>query len=72
MEGQETPRTSTLKEKARAVQQTAQEWQRQATEATRKAAKATDDYVRGNPWNAMACVAVGCFVVGFLLGRTRD
>ena len=54
------------------VKDTAQEWQRQATEATRKAAKATDGYVRDNPWNAVAYVAIGCFVIGLLLGRSRD
>src|ERR1051326_6729576 len=62
---------STIKQKVSAVQETAQEWQRKATEATRKAASATDNYVRENPWNAVGCAALGCFVLGFLLGRSR-
>ena len=64
--------SSKIKDKARALQQTAQEWQRQATEATRKAAQATDDYVHDNPWPVIASVAVSCLVLGFLLGRSRD
>jgi ElaB/YqjD/DUF883 family membrane-anchored ribosome-binding protein len=65
------PTISTIKQKVSAVQETAQEWQRKATEATRKAASATDNYVRENPWNAVGCAALGCFVLGFLLGRSR-
>ena len=63
---------SSIKDKARALQESAQEWQRKATEATRKAATATDTYVRQNPWNAVAYVAIGCFALGFLVGRCRD
>ena len=48
----------------------AQEWQRQATTTARNAAKATDDYVRDNPWETVGWVAAGVFVLGFLLGRT--
>ena len=55
---------STLKDKARAVKDTAQQWQRQATDATRKAAETTDVYVRENPWTAIACVAGFCFAIG--------
>src|ERR1043165_4073769 len=48
------------------------EWRRRTVEFTRKAADATDGYVRENPWITAACVAIGCFTLGFLLGRTRD
>ena len=61
-----------VKDKARALQETAQDWQRQATDATRKAARATDVYVHDNPWTIIASVAVGFLVLGILLGRSRD
>ena len=64
--------TSALKEKAQAFQEAALEWQRKATEATRRAAIATDDYVHENPWSIMGYVAIGCFAIGYLLGRSRD
>jgi ElaB/YqjD/DUF883 family membrane-anchored ribosome-binding protein len=54
------------------LQETAQEWGRRATETSRKAAKATDDYVHENPWTAIASVAVASVLLGFLLGRSRD
>jgi len=63
---------STIKDKARAFQEAAAQWQRQATEATRKAAQATDAYVHENPWTVIAGVGVACFVIGFLVGRSRD
>jgi ElaB/YqjD/DUF883 family membrane-anchored ribosome-binding protein len=51
---------------------TVQQWQEQATETMRKAAKATDDYVRQNPWPSIGYAAIGCLVLGFILGRSRD
>jgi uncharacterized membrane protein len=48
------------------------EWRRRTVELTRKAADATDGYVRENPWITAACVAIGCFTLGFLLGRSRN
>ena len=38
----------------------------------RRAAQATDEYVHDHAWIMIASVAVTCFAVGFLLGRTRD
>ena len=64
--------SSTFTNRARALKDTAQQWQRQATDATRKAAKATDVYVQENPWSIIGSVAVGCFAIGLLLGRSRD
>ncbi len=61
-----------LKDKARAFGQKAQEWQRQAVDKTRDLAQNTDDYVRENPWNAVIYVGIGCFLVGWLMGRSRD
>jgi ElaB/YqjD/DUF883 family membrane-anchored ribosome-binding protein len=36
---------------------------------TRAAGRATDDYVRANPWQALAICAVAGFVLGSLLAR---
>jgi uncharacterized membrane protein len=47
------------------------QWRRRTVQFTRKAADATDGYVRENPWIIAACVAIGCFTLGFLLGRRR-
>ena len=63
---------STAKEKISEFKQTAKEWNRRATEASRKAARTTDQYVRANPWTAIASVAVASLLLGFLLGRSRD
>jgi ElaB/YqjD/DUF883 family membrane-anchored ribosome-binding protein len=63
---------SNLKDKARRFQESAREWQERATETTRQAAQSADTYVRDNPWNAVAYAGIACFVVGFLLGRSRD
>jgi len=40
-----------------------------AIDNTRKAAKATDDYVHENPWKAIGVAAVGALLVGALLRR---
>lgn len=66
------PDGQTFTDKARAFKEAAQRWSRQASDSTRKAAKATDEYVRENPWTAIGCVAAGCFIIGYLLGRSRD
>jgi|ERR1051326_552304 uncharacterized membrane protein len=49
----------------------APEWRRRTVEFTRKAAESADGYVRENPWLIAACVAIGCFTLGFLCGRSR-
>jgi hypothetical protein len=46
------------------------EWRRRTVEFTRKAADSADGYVRENPWITAACVAVCCFALGFLCGRS--
>lgn len=45
------------------------EWRERTVKFTRKAAGVADDYVRDNPWIVAAGVAIGCFTLGFLLGR---
>ena len=59
-------------ESAKEWQQKAQEWQRRATDSARRAMEATDDYVHENPWPVIGSVALSCFVLGFVLGRSRD
>src|SRR5205085_6473907 len=44
-------------------------WQQVASRTARNAAEATDKCVRENPWAAVACAAVSCLVIGFLLGK---
>jgi ElaB/YqjD/DUF883 family membrane-anchored ribosome-binding protein len=39
---------------------------------TRDAGRATDDYVRDNPWQVMVAGAVAGLVLGIFLGRGRD
>ena len=38
-------------------------------EQTKKAAKATDEYVHEHPWNAVGIAAAAGFVLGLLIGR---
>jgi ElaB/YqjD/DUF883 family membrane-anchored ribosome-binding protein len=45
-----------------------QEMQGDAVDRARDAARATDDYVHDNPWQAVGSAAVG-FVVGMLMTR---
>jgi uncharacterized membrane protein len=46
-------------------------WPRKVLQASRKAAQATDGFVRDNRWIAIASVTVACFALGVLLGRSR-
>ena len=59
-------------DKLKTFQESAAEWQKRATDTTRKAAQATDEYVHQNPWTAVATVGAVCFFLGFLVGRCRD
>jgi ElaB/YqjD/DUF883 family membrane-anchored ribosome-binding protein len=54
------------------LKETARQWQRRATESSRKAAVATDNYVHENAWTVIASVAVASLLLGFFLGRSRD
>ena len=64
--------SSKVQDKAKEFQKTAQQWQRKAVKTSQQAAKATDEYVHENPWAIIGSVALGCFLVGFVLGRSRD
>ena len=46
-----------------------QELQGQAVDRARETARATDDYVHDNPWQAIGVAAVVGFVVGLLMNR---
>lgn len=48
------------------------DWQRQVTENARQAAQITDRYVRQNPWIAIGSVALSCFLLGVIVGRSGD
>ena len=48
------------------------EAQESALVRTRAAAKATDDYVRENPWQTLAIAAAAALLLGFLLARGSD
>ena len=45
------------------------EAERALLEKTKQAAKATDDYVRDNPWQAVGIAAVAGLVLGILISR---
>jgi ElaB/YqjD/DUF883 family membrane-anchored ribosome-binding protein len=45
------------------------EAERALLEKTKQAAKATDQYVHDNPWNAVGIAAAAGFVLGVLIGR---
>ena len=45
------------------------EAERALLEKTKQAAKATDEYVHDNPWNAIGIAAAAGFVLGILIGR---
>jgi ElaB/YqjD/DUF883 family membrane-anchored ribosome-binding protein len=47
------------------------EAQESALARTRAASKAADEYVRDNPWQALAIVATAALAVGFLLAVAR-
>lgn len=64
---------ASVEQNLRAARERLDELQDAAVERTRAAAKATDEYVRENPWQSMAVVgglaALAGFVVGLLLNR---
>jgi len=62
----------TAMEAGRNLRDQAIRWQKIAKKNTTKAAKATDAYVRDNPWGAIGVVAVFAFAVGLMVGRRGD
>jgi ElaB/YqjD/DUF883 family membrane-anchored ribosome-binding protein len=63
---------SEAESKMSGLKDSARQWQRRATETSRKAAEATDNYVHENAWTVIASVAVASLLLGFFLGRSRD
>jgi ElaB/YqjD/DUF883 family membrane-anchored ribosome-binding protein len=61
---------SRAEESLRSAQVRLNEASDEAAARTRAAASATDDYVRENPWQAVAIAAGVGFVIGFLLARS--
>jgi ElaB/YqjD/DUF883 family membrane-anchored ribosome-binding protein len=53
----------------RAARHKLQDAQASAVESSRAAARATDNWVRENPWGAVGAAAGVAFVVGLLLNR---
>jgi ElaB/YqjD/DUF883 family membrane-anchored ribosome-binding protein len=56
-------------ESLKAVKASVADLQDVALAKTRAAGRATDDYVRANPWQALAICAVAGFVLGSFLAR---
>ena len=59
-------------ESLKAAKARAADLQRVALAKTQAAGRATDDYVRANPWQAIAVCAVAGIVLGFVLARGAD
>ena len=59
-------------ESLNAVKARVAELQDLALAKTRAAGRATDDYVRANPWQVVAAGAVAGVALGFLLSRNGD
>jgi ElaB/YqjD/DUF883 family membrane-anchored ribosome-binding protein len=52
--------------------ETMQDVQKRVGETTRNVSRATDRYVRDNPWRTLAIVALASCIVGYLLSSARD
>jgi ElaB/YqjD/DUF883 family membrane-anchored ribosome-binding protein len=48
------------------------ELQDMAAARTRAAGRATDDYVRANPWQVLAICTFAGFLLGAMLSRSRE
>jgi ElaB/YqjD/DUF883 family membrane-anchored ribosome-binding protein len=71
-EGKAEELRTKVQDKAREFSETAREWQERARESTRRAARLTDEYVHENAWSVLASVALGCLIIGILIGRNSD
>ena len=56
----------------RAAKARVAELQDMAATKTRAAGRATDDYVRANPWQVLAICTFAGFVLGSMLSRSRE
>jgi len=63
---------SKAQETVRDFREAAADWQKRAMETTRRAARAADDYVHNSPWKVLGPTALGCFLLGYIIGRRSD
>ena len=61
-----------VEESADDLRETAKEWKSRIAEKSRRAAEAANSYVHDNPWPVIASVGIATFLLGFLMGRSRD
>lgn len=59
-------------ETGRNLKNKAAQWQQAAKDNATNVARATDSYVRDNPWGAIGVVAVFALAIGLLIGGRRD
>ena len=62
---------ASVEENLRATKARLRELQSAAAEKTTAAARATDEYVRENPWTAVGVAAVAGLVIGMLISGRR-
>ena len=61
-----------VEDSLRAAKERVADLQDTAVAKTRAAGRATDDYVRANPWQVMAICTFAGFVLGAMLSRSRE
>jgi len=61
-----------VEDSLRAAKERVADLQDTAVAKTRAAGRATDDYVRANPWQVLAICAFAGFVLGSMLSRSRE
>lgn len=59
-------------EKAEDLREQAQNFQEKARQAAMNATRATDQYVRDNPWTTLLIASLAGCALGFLLARSKD
>ncbi len=59
-------------EKAKSLGEQAKNYQARARQAALDAGRATDDYVRDNPWKMVLTATVAGCIIGLLLSRSKD
>lgn len=61
-----------VEDSLRAAKERVADLQDMAAAKSRAAGRATDDYVRANPWQVMAISTFAGFVLGSMLSRSRE
>ncbi len=65
-------KTQEWQEQAEDLREQAQNFQERARQAAMNASRATDQYVRENPWTTLLIASLAGCALGFLLARSRD